>query len=228
MENKYLILLGMQMIEYNNNLLHFDNFKTNSVNDNIINKLLDSGGIIYGGYLRDIISNKNHSDIDVYFPYYSIFGKFITEHYYDLHSYDSIRFFYEGIMHNIGMFSWGKGIHTKQNKTIYKNKLFVEKYSAIKLPVYNSLNKIEYVNIISPISSQDMVPTADFNFLDFDINTLYLEKDRILKSTINDTVDVINNIKNKKCKIMRSDVDKDRIIHILNKGYVCPRLALAE
>lgn len=181
--------------------------------------LLESGGVIHGGCLRDLIRDNVHyhfHDIDTYYDNESklanqvtVFNSSVIK---PLEKYIKAKPSFK----NIDRLTWIDAPLDDYGYEIdkielgvpckgYKHRAYREEYPMIEIDIMYRKKKF----------------TAKNNFLDFDINSLYLLPDGTISSSLgHDKVDkVVSNIKEGKCRLMRSDVPDWRIEHILSKGY---------
>lgn len=181
--------------------------------------ILESGGIIHGGCLRDLIRHGifQSKDIDIY---------------YDLDCGDTRRSkFNSETVNYLTDFI--------KKKPSFQN---VDRLHWIEYPIddYHRLDKFEvgvpcegfrkplhyHINeevIVLDLMCQKNKFTTTNTFLDFDINSLYILIDGTITSYLGEekVPTIISNIRNGKCRLMRSDLDDARINHILEKGYKC-------
>ena len=183
--------------------------------------LLESGGVIHGGCLRDLIRDNVYykfHDIDVYYDHESklaqqvtVFNSSIIKH---LEAYIKLKPSFK----NIDRLTWIDSPLDDYGYEIDKIELGVP-CEGYKHQAYRE----EYPMVGVDLMYRKKKFTAKNNFLDFDINSLYLLPDGTISSSLgSDKVEkVISNIKEGKCRIMRSDLPDWRITHILDKGYTC-------
>lgn len=179
--------------------------------------ILESGGVIYGGCLRDLIRYGTFrvKDVDVYYDSFStkksvIFNPEIINNLTRLiKSKDSF--------HHIDHLHW---IDSPVDD--YRNRVdqFELGVPCKGYPEHHYLD--EEVIVLDLMFREGRFETLN-SFLDFDINSLYILPDGNISSLLgNDKVDsIISNIRSRKCRIMRSGVLSNRINHILDKGYKC-------
>lgn len=179
--------------------------------------ILESGGVIHGGCLRDLIRYGTFQveDIDIYYNT-SLMKKSVI--------------FNPEIINNITKFIKSKPSFSS-----------VDHLHWIDCPVDDYGSRIDQFQLGVPCKGfpehhylDEEVIVLDLmfregnfetisNYLDFDINSLYILPDGDISSSlgIGKVRSVISNIRNGKCRIMRSDVGDRRIQHVLNKNYKC-------
>lgn len=185
---------------------------TDDVSYELFQTLLKSGGVIHGGCLRDLIAGKEYNDIDMYFSRLS--PEFPKVKYAD----DRIDILLDWIASLIKQKdNWNNIEHAWADKPLdHYGGDFDSCYMVITKPNFKTAINILFHNDDLDIDA----------FLDFDINSLYLLPDGTICSYLGaDAVEsIVKNIRNNKCKLLRSDVSDDRIDHILEKGFKCDLL----
>lgn len=171
--------------------------------------IIESGGVIHGGCIRDLIryGTFQSKDVDIYYDS-SIFNKLIVDNLTKL-----IKS--KPSFHRIDHLHWIV-------KAIDEHESLLDKLE-LGLPV-KGFRKNSYLDkeaiVLDLIFREGKFSSKD---LDFDINSLYILPDGTISSSLGDdkVKTIISNIRNNKCRIMRSDVANRRINHILEKGYKC-------
>lgn len=178
--------------------------------------ILESGGIIYGGCIRDLIRYGifRSKDIDVYYDS-SVFDRSIifnrqffnnlTKHIKATPSFNHIDH-----LHWIDSPVSDHGVRIDQFELGVPCKGFIKHHYLNEEVVVLDLifRDGEFLNKIIP---------------DVDINSLYLLPDGTISSSLGlDKVNsIISNIRNRKCRILRDSISPDRLHYILDKGYKC-------
>lgn len=187
---------------------------------NLFLLLIKSGGIIYGGAVGDLFRNEEYSpiDFDVYYSHKSLLAENVFKHKHGklINSVAVDEF--------IGQMA-GLGKHIVWDS--------VSDYEC-----YNEENNVRIINLLPNLTATihlvssaeiycDNLPTEDLSFLDFDVNSLYIDSNGEFQSTLGKDKfkSIIDSIKNNRCKLMRSDVDSYRIEYFLKKGFDCDSLA---
>lgn len=179
--------------------------------------ILESGGVIHGGCLRDLIRYGSFrvEDVDIYYDS-SLIKKsiiFNPEIINNLTRFIKLTPSFNHIdhLHWIDSPPDDRGIRIDQFELGVPCKGYPEHYYLD-----------EEVIVLDLIFREGSFETKS-NLLDFDINSLYILPDGDISSSLgSDKVSsIIYNIRNSKCRIMRSDINSQRINHLLRKGYKC-------
>jgi len=179
--------------------------------------ILKSEGTIHGGCLRDIFMGGSYTpkDIDIYYNNQSRIAK------KSRCNEDFVRSFM-GIFHKHPLF---KGMHLHWLDEPLDDYSIGFEHCELGISHTNDVDDKYncYPYILDCLSGGLDSLKEDNYFLDFDINSLYLEPDGIINSFIGKekVPQIVENIRSRKCRLMRSDVDDDRITHILDKGFKC-------
>ncbi len=161
---------------------------------------VSTGGIIYGGFVRDMVAGKGkpgrYKDIDIFY-----------------HK-DNPNF-------NISLFSVGL---KPKLKSFWYDKYSLRTYrsNVDSYLVHTGTNQKEFkLNFVKNFNhSEDILPTANLDFLDFDINTLYLGKKGEILCTLGPPEPIISNIYNKQCSIINKNISRNRLYKFTReKGY---------
>jgi hypothetical protein len=187
--------------------------------------IIKSGGIIFGGVVRDFFgagscTDFDPKDVDIFYPYQSPLS---VKSNYRLFDYASVYNFKEmireGCKESFGdekpfRFNWLQGLRPKYDLIETSIQVIDLTYKPITL----HLSRNEYSKC-----NKDILPTSNLDFLDFDINSLYIDYNGHIKSTLGEDnlLKVISNIKQHRCKLMRPNVPEERIRYMLNKGFRC-------
>lgn len=186
--------------------MHIRDLISNNKLLQVLEVLLETKGVIHGGVLRDLIVGAPFKDIDVYYD--SSSNLMPSDQVFNSRIFDSLRnrfkckellsdYKLDWINEPLDDYGYELGTETL---SLYKNN--------------NSFN----INLL--YFKESFAPA---NFLDFDINSLYVLPDGTISSFLgHDSIDkVVKNIVQKQCKLLRPDLSSDRIKYILDKGYKC-------
>lgn len=177
--------------------------------------ILESGGLIHGGCIRDLFHKEDYifHDIDIYFSNLNGF------------SWDKDKLDYRFICFLSNLVAKQHSLQDtyleQVDGDLNNSGYFLPEFKNCKLRVRRyPWDKPE---VLLDIIYRPAEFTAKNNFLDFDINSLYVLPDGTLSSSLGaDKVElIIDRIKNNQCKLMRADVPEARIKHILDKGFKC-------
>jgi len=211
-----LVRYGVSLANLNRNMNIFDILPDPRLVD-LFRAILESGGVIYGGCIRDLIR-------------YGVFRVVDVDIYYDSNLIKKSVIFNPEIVNNLTR-------HIKSKSSFHD----IDQLHWIDSHVEDYFNRFDqfelgvpckgypehhYLNeeiVVLDLMFRDGKFDTISNFLDFDINSLYILPDGDISSSLgNDKVNtIISNIRNRKCKIMRSGLDDWRVNHILGKGYKC-------
>lgn len=179
--------------------------------------ILESGGVIYGGCIRDLIRYGTFQvrDVDIYYDS-SLIKKsvvFNPEIVNNLTRHIKSKYCFQNIDH----LHWIDSPVDDYNDRVDQFELGVP---CKGYPEHHYLD--EEVIVLDLIFREGNFETTRKN-LDFDINSLYILPDGDINSSLGSdkVTSIISNIRSGKCRIMRSDVDSQRINHILRKNYTC-------
>lgn len=182
--------------------------------------IIESGGVIHGGCIRDLIRYGvfQSKDIDVYLELNcseSKKSRFNSETINYLTDFIKSKPSFE----QVDRLHW---IESPTDDYSYRADKF-----EVGVPCQGFRKPLHYHKDEEVIVLDIMCPRKKFQtintYLDFDINSLYIMPDGTINSYlgIDKVPSVISNIRNTKCRLMRSDLDDLRIRHILEKGYKC-------
>jgi hypothetical protein len=179
--------------------------------------ILESGGVIYGGCIRDLIRYGSFqvTDVDVYYDS-SLIKKSVvfnpeivnnlTRHIKSKPSFNHIDHLH-----------WIDSPVDDYNDRVDQFELGVP---CRGYPEHHYLD--EEVIVLDLMFRDGNFETLN-SFLDFDVNSLYILPDGDISSSLGvaKVNAIISNIRSGKFRIMRSDVPACRINHILYKNYKC-------
>lgn len=179
--------------------------------------ILESGGVIHGGCIRDLIRYGNFQvrDVDIYYDS-SLIQKTISYNSETINNLTNLIKSKPSFQHIDYFRLINSPINTDYDVKVDQFEL------GIPCTGYRQHYDLEEeVIVIDLIFRKGSFESR--NNLDFDINSLYVLPDGTISSLLGaDKVStVISNIRNRKCRLMRSDVLSDRINHMLDKGYQC-------
>lgn len=179
--------------------------------------ILESGGVIYGGCIRDLIRRGTFKVIDV-------------DIYYDSSAIKKSVIFNPEIVNNLtrhikSKLSFNHIDHLHWIDSHVDDYLDRVDQFELGLPCkgYPEHHYLDEEVIVLDLMFRDGKFETLSSFLDFDINSLYILPDGDISSSLGDDKvgAVISNIRSNKCRIMRSDLSNQRINRILEKGYKC-------
>ena len=170
--------------------------------DNIVHWVLDSGGKVFGGFLRDMIAGEAPTDLDVLFSNEDKFSSFLRK-----------------------MIAAGFFVRSEDSSSQRSNEFIYEEYpmDATHYRVFfQSLDckkgdKIEKIDIVIPYGP-GYIPEEEVNILDVDVNQLVLTNTGLRCRQDMSVFGIISNIKNREMEVLPG-CRSARLKKMKEKGY---------
>lgn len=190
----------------NTQTLKILNLESNKILEQILDVIIETGGIIYGGAVRDLIRNKSPRDIDVFYSPSSKVG----------HPLD-MEFFLTALNTKFPTFvnAWMDAPLDDYGQT------YEETTVEIWREELGWIDREHDYQIHLVSGKKEEIPTQDQKFLDFDINSLYIDRDGSIKCAIKNECPsrIIKRIQNGKCKSMRNNISIRRLHRVLKMNF---------